>query len=270
MKIRIFFGLAIAMALFSCKKEENDEVVLTPFEQLTQDLIKVSSLEDAGYTLHLYAPEDLFVGFNNLSMILTSADGEIVKHFDAAVNPMMDMGMMQHTTPYEPVYMANSQGAHMCNITFIMPSTAGDWTFEVDVELDGGEVLNFDYDLTVVEPVEARLISFESLVDDSKIFIALVQPKAPEVGHNTYELAVYMRESMMSFPAVDELSFEIEPEMPAMGHGSPNNEHPENTEDGHYVGLVNFTMTGYWKVNMEVFDSEGALMQEDIAFDITF
>jgi len=42
------------------------------------------------------------------------------------------------------------------------------------------------------------------------------------------------------------------------------------TQDGHYLGKVNFTMTGYWKVNMELFDAQHNSMYDQGYFDITF
>lgn len=269
MKIKILFVVAVAMAMFSCKKDD-DKVVLTPYEQLTQNLVKINSNQIDGYTLNLFASENLFVGYNNLYMILTDANGEIVRDLEITMNPMMNMGMMNHTTPFELPYLNNSQGRYRCDMTFIMPSTAGDWTLGIDIELIDESILNFEFDLVVVEKDESQLISFESDLDEAKVFIALVSPKSPEVGHNTFELAVYTRESMMSFPAMDNLIIEMEPEMPAMGHGSPNNENPLNTDNGHYVGLVNFTMTGLWEIHLEVFDEDDNLMKDDISFEITF
>jgi len=61
----------------------------------------------------------------------------------------------------------------------------------------------------------------------------------------------------MEWPPVDDLTLEIIPEMPTMGHGSPNNENPVSIGDGHYQGQVNFTMAGPWTVTVKV-SSDGA------------
>ena len=75
---------------------------------------------------------------------------------------------------------------------------------------------------------------------------------------------------MMDWPAEPYLSVEIEPEMPAMNHGSPNNVNPSSIGDGHYLGVVNFTMTGWWRVNMTIKNGEGSIISDDSYFDITF
>ena len=61
---------------------------------------------------------------------------------------------------------------------------------------------------------------------------------------------------MMTFPAEDNFSITMTPEMPSMGHGSPNNVNPVLTKNGHYKGKVNFTMTGDWRINL-VLNKEG-------------
>ena len=122
-----------------------------------------------------------------------------------------------------------------------------------------------------MDKAEPQLFSFISAHDpNQRVFVALVHPKMPEIGINDFEVVVYERQTMMSWPAVEMLNIEIDPEMPTMGHGSPNNEHPTDIGEGHYLGKVNFTMSGYWKVNMKLMTSTNEMMKDDAFFDITF
>ena len=73
---------------------------------------------------------------------------------------------------------------------------------------------------------------------------------------------------MMDFPAVNDYTVEIEPTMPSMGHGSPNNVNPVFTSMGHYVGKVNFTMTGLWNVKLTL-KKNGVTIDNKQSFDIT-
>jgi hypothetical protein len=57
--------------------------------------------------------------------------------------------------------------------------------------------------------------------------------------------------------------------MPSMGHGSPNNVNPVHTSNGHYLGKVNFTMSGFWRVHLTI-KKNGVLLSNDQYFDITF
>ncbi len=83
------------------------------------------------------------------------------------------------------------------------------------------------------------------------------------------ELAIYRVKNMMEFPADSSLTVTLSPEMPTMGHGSPNNTDPVHTVNGHYKGKVNFTMTGLWHLNLG-FYSESAVADDNTFFEVNF
>ena len=84
----------------------------------------------------------------------------------------------------------------------------------------------------------------------TKYFVALLSPEKPVVGENELKIAVYKKASMMDWPAVTGLTFEVEPWMTSMDHGSPNNIAPIDKGKGYYEGKVNFTMTGDWDIRL--------------------
>jgi hypothetical protein len=86
---------------------------------------------------------------------------------------------------------------------------------------------------------------------------------------NEIEFTLHRKASMMSWPADSTYTIEITPEMPSMGHGSPNNVNPTHVGNGHYKGKVNFTMTGEWKVNVVV-KKDGTPVSNNASFTITF
>jgi len=94
-------------------------------------------------------------------------------------------------------------------------------------------------------------------------------PKSPKVGINDIELFIAKKASMMSFPADSSLTVTLTPEMPSMGHGSPNNVNPVHVGGGHYKGKVNFTMTGLWRLHLD-FTNGSALADSTTYFDIEF
>jgi hypothetical protein len=92
-----------------------------------------------------------------------------------------------------------------------------------------------------------------------------VKPVRPAVGAQPFEIFAMEKASMMDWPPVDDLILEIEPWMPSMGHGSPNNENPDAQGEGHYLGQVNFTMAGPWTVT--VVAKRGEEVLGEIVFD---
>lgn len=267
-------AFAMAVSFTSCEKKETTNPPVTNNDPLKNyTFLGEEVFHHDGLTAQLYMSKDPFVGYNRVAVrVFETSTKRIVESVNLRFRPMMDMGTMKHTTPVEnPSYDATLK-AHVGSASFIMPSgMAGSWTFE----LIGGPIGAVDdtavFEIEVGTPAEARLYSFVSAADSvSSYFVALREPMAPKIGYNDFEIMIYKRENPMSFPPATDLKVEIEPEMPTMMHGSPNNENPIHIEDGLYRGKVNFTMTGYWKVHVDVKDANDLLMDDEGFFDITF
>ena len=252
----------LAASLSGCK----EKIKIT---DPTENLIAIGSGVNNGYLIEVFSDDSLMTGYNKLYVrVKNNATEEVLNGFTITFAPMMDMGTMQHAAPVENPGKADADGLYEGAVVFIMPSTAGTWTLGVHAEDAQGNVADIDLIPMVGMPAEARILSFESDIDASKLFVSLCVPRNPEVGLNDFELAVHKKESMMSFPPLDGLTIKIEPEMPSMGHGSPNNVDPVSVGNGHYLGKVNFTMTGYWKVNLTILQGQDTV-KSHLAFDIT-
>lgn len=182
-----------------------------------------------------------------------STSGTKIEDAHLSLTPMMKMGMMQHSAPFEnPETTTAVHHLFQCSVVFTMSSMAGTWTVNMNVHnhLTNKEG-QLSIPITVTDPVKPTMHSFTSAIDGTKYFVTLIEPSSPKVGINDLEIAIYKKVSMMSYPADSSLSVVFTPEMPTMGHGSPNNVNPTHTINGHYKGKVNFTMTGLWKLNMD-------------------
>lgn len=258
-----------ACTLFSCTKSNIKET--DPLEGLVK--INEGFVPGAAAKLELYANASTITsGFTPLVIALyDSVTGRRIEDAHIKLTPMMDMGMMKHTTPFEdPESEEAVNHVFFCNVTFIMSSMGGSWSLSIKVHnhaVDKEGTITFP--ITVAEPKLPRVKSFISAADGTKFFVAYRQPDQPKVGINDMELMVYRKESMMSFPADSSLSIHLTPEMPSMGHGSPNNVDPIHLGKGRYRGKVNFTMTGAWRLNLD-FMKTGAIADTTQYFDIEF
>lgn len=266
LRAAVLFALALLL-LNSCNKDDDDNTC-TDCKELID--IAEGATKNNKFHVALKAVDTLFNGYNPIYLELRDKEQDIVvKQADISLKPLMHMLTKTHATPFEnPSSQSDAEGYFAGAIAFVMPSNPDEgWTLDVKIEADG-KMDSITLDIPKVKsPEEARMFNF--MDGDKKYFVALIEPSAPEVGINDYELGIYTKESMMSFPPVTGLSVEIEPEMPTMDHGSPNNEHPVDIGQGHYKGKVNFTMTGYWKVNMIIKDQD-RVIKPDAYFDITF
>lgn len=267
--------IAISTTLFSCKNDDE----ITPVNPL-EGLIKLKE----GYALgasakvEIWGKKNFFAGYNNLVVVLLDSTNTKDTLKDAHIHfaPLMTMGMgmmaMQHACPIENPDEAAINGVFPGALAFVMPtSTDGSWKLGVAVhnhKNDKEGQANFD--ITVDNPTPSVLSVFTaSTADATKLVLSLVQPLAPKVGMNDIEFTLHRKASMMEWPAESGYTIEITPEMPSMGHGSPNNVNPVHVANGHYKGKVNFTMTGEWKVNI-VLKKDGVPVKSDAFFNITF
>jgi len=267
--------LAIISITFSCKKNndiepEEETVTNSPTNNLTK--IGETYILGAKAKAVIYSTKPLETGYNEIYVSLyDSIDGSQLNagHFD--IMPMMDMGTMVHSSPVENTEdTVTTNGYFKSAVIFSMPGTSSQWSLDLMFHnhkngLDGTGSIGVD----VVSSSPSKFKSTVVALDNSrKVFISLIQPKTPQVGINNFEVVLHEKSSMMSYPTVEDYTIEIVPEMPSMGHGSPNNVNPVHVGNGHYVGKVNFTMTGLWNVKLNLYKN-GSLVSSDQYFEIT-
>jgi len=262
--------ICIAAVISSCSKDN------IPEPDPTLGLTKQAEGFAAGAAVKVvvYTKEtSIITGYNKFYIALyDSVSGNRIEDAHIRLTPMMNMGMMQHSAPYEnPVSEEAINHLYPCSVVFIMSSMGGSWTVKVNVHNHLTDKEGFiTIPLTVADPVKSKQNSFTASHNGEKYFISLIEPSSPKVGINDMEIAIYKKLSMMSFAADSSLSVILTPEMPSMGHGSPNNVNPVHIGNGHYKGKVNFTMTGLWKLNMDYLSGSSVADTTTQFFEVQF
>lgn len=256
-------------ALFTqCKESEK-----VPTPSKTDKLLIATAASDNGtFKVELYANDSLIAGYNAIFLRITDeASGEILTAAEISLKPVMRMMGMTHSAPFEnPANLAVEEDLFEGAVVFIMPSNPDEgWSLEADIEAQG-KVDHVNLTIPkVIEPEDARLVRVLSTEENTTFFISLLEPASPMVGINNLEFTVHYRENMMSFPPAKNVSVSFVPEMPSMNHGSPNNQEPEHDINGHYLGKVNFTMTGWWRLNVTL-EKDGEIIDNTVQFNINF
>lgn len=259
---------------FSCKKNNTAPEEVTETPNPTENLTKIGETYIVGAKAKavIYSKKPFETGYNEVYVALyDSIDGSRLSegHFD--ITPMMDMGSMQHSCPVEnSEETTTTNGYFRTAVIFSMPGNATQWSLNLSFHnhknnLGGLGALGVNVISSSPSRFKSTVLSLDS---NSSVFISLVGLSNPQVGINDFEIIIHKKVSVMSFPAIDNYSVEIVPEMPSMGHGSPNNVNPILTSNGHYVGKVNFTMTGLWRINLKLFKN-GTLISSDQYFETT-
>ncbi len=269
-----FSLLIVLVFLSSCESIDNED--LTPIEG--QEKLSEAYVVGAATKLEIWGDLNYFTGFNKLNVVLYDSlyPGKLVENAELQFQPLMTMNIgettMKHASPFDNPVTTSTPGIYGGSVLFIMPSSSsGAWKLNVMVvNKENGKSGTASMDISVEDPQNALVKSFVSQsADSSKLFVTLVQPKVWKVGSNDLEFTIHKKATMMSFPADSTYTIEFVPEMPSMGHSSPNNVNPTSVGKGHYMGKVNFTMTGEWKLNVTV-KKEGVTISNGLYYTVNF
>ena len=259
--------LVIAFAFASCSNTEDTNTV-----NELDDITKFKEIVNATHTIELYAHMGyLEQGFNEISLrIKDNATGEYVKNASVSWLPLMHMTMMTHSCPKSEVEKVTTAGTlYEGNIVFQMAQNATEyWDLKIDYTING---TNYTATSVIDVPASAkqRVTTFIG-TDNIKYILAYAEPHHPKVALNDITVAVYKMESMMSFPIVDNYKVKIDPRMPSMGnHGSPNNvDLTQSVADQLYHGKLSLTMTGLWKINLQLLNASDVVLKGETVTDV--
>ncbi len=263
MKKIIMGALLTALVFTSCKKDE-ETVTPTPGTPAPTQVEIATATTSNNETVTLYADQSqLTTGYENMYVTIKDANGNAIENATVDYAPLMDMGMMQHACPIEQPIFDSSLKKYKGALVFIMSSAAGTWTLDVNVN---GNPASFT--LTVDES-PTKVVGSYTGTDGKNYFVSLLRPVNWKVGMNDIEFLLHEKVSMMSFPAVTDFTMVMTPWMTSMNHGSSNNVDPVHIGNGHYNGEVNFTMTGDWRLHLQL-NQNGVEIHSDAFLDILF
>lgn len=260
MKTLKYLALAVIVLLSSCSSDDTEALTQNELDGLAL----VQKMENDSHVVELYtATGALQQGYNAVSLrIKEKATGKFITNAAVSWVPLMHMISMQHSCPYSAV--AKTPGKETLYNGYIVFQMAQNdieyWTLKVNYMV-GGTEYTVEETINVPASLKRRVTSFTG-TDGSKYVIALIEPKAPKVAVNTITAALFKMESMMIYPVVNNYTIKIDPRMPGMGnHGSPNNIDLTQAADGIYHGKLSLTMSGYWKINLQLLNTESEVIK---------
>lgn len=257
-KLAILLIATIAFA--SCTKDENS----TEMNEL-KGFTKIRELSNSTHTIELYSKKgELTIGYNEIKLrILDNSSDIFVKNAQISWNPVMHMMMMNHSCPKSTVEKVADEGnLYEGYIMFQMAENATEyWDLTIDYTIDG---VNYSITSEIdVLATEKRTVNSFIGSDNVRYLVSYIEPTQPKVATNDIKIGVWKMETLMSFPMVDNYTVKIDPRMPSMGnHSSPNNVHATQTSAGaFYEGKLSLTMTGYWKINLQLAKADGTVLK---------
>ncbi|NLR93592.1 FixH family protein [Flammeovirga agarivorans] len=259
-----------------------------------------SSTTDEGVVLNLTSTKEaLYEGVNNVTFSL--GNGQSLSEGGTwKITPVMEMTMdngmkHMHSTPIKGFDIGSSNTTSgEGQILFVMPTVEkGAWELHIEY------IVNDAVEAMWMMPIEVNAVTFETSeanyktvimqqLDGSEERIVLgynFLSGGPEMGANDIEILAFKRIPAMdhghheeghghdfeTYEPYTQLSIKTTPWMPSMSHGSSNNVDPEETEEGVYTGVVNFSMTGDWQIQLNVKDGETEIINEEgLSFYLEF
>ena len=269
----------VAVVIFaSCQKEENHSK-----DKDHGNLLEITSFETSSFTISLFNElGKLQTGYNPLSIQIRNENNEVIIPDYFSLHPFMHMGHHGHGAPFSTFSAKDgSTDYHTGFVVFQMPSHGDDGYWELEM---GFSYQGVDYELTGrVEVMETDDRLVESFQDDSErnYVLALQEPSRAKVGLQDVSALLFRQDESGSFIPVDHYLIDHDPRMPTMdNHGSPNNQAMAFDQHGLYKGRLSLTMTGFWRLNLQVFDENNKLIKgnpvdednpkSNIYFEISF
>ncbi|HMR81920.1 MAG TPA: hypothetical protein PKE30_02275 [Niabella sp.] len=252
--------LVLAVVFASCTKEnipgDNNEE--------TAGLTLAVTIANTTHKIELYTESGtLQQGYNKVFFQIKNNDGSFIDNAIVSWKPIMNMTSMQHSCPYS--FVTKTAGKRSLYEGFIVFQMAGNdteyWELDFDYTI-GGNTYSASGKINVTAPAKRNIVSFKGS-DNINYIIALIAPTNPKVAVNDMQAIVFKMQDMMIFQTVDGYTIKIDPRMPGMGnHSSPNNtDLKQNSIDKIYHGKLSLTMTGYWKINLQLENQTGTLLK---------
>ncbi len=266
MKI-LSYTILLFLFIFSSCSSDDEKTTANELDRLE----KVHEMINETHVVELYSETGVLKqGYNEVSMrIKDKTSGEYVNDAQITWLPIMQMSMMSHSCPFSEVQKTPGRvSLYNGFVIFQMAQNETEyWHITVNYTIDGTEYSVTDQ-INVLASDYQRVISFLG-ADDNRYVVALIAPKNPKVASNDMTAAVYKMTDMMHFTIVDDFTLIIDPRMPGMGnHGSPNNvDLTQSGSDDLYHGKLSLTMTGYWKINLQLLDASGSTIKGEVVTD---
>lgn len=245
--------------LASCSSNED------PILDETTGLNFIKSLSNTEHDVEIFSTKtSLQQGYNDIYLrIKEKATGNYIENATLTWKPMMNMTMMKHSCPKSSI--AKAQGKQTLYSGYIIFQMAENATEKWDLTVDYS-INNTSYtvkDVISVPAAPKKNVTVFMDASNTKYVLALIDPKEPKVGLNDFKVGLYKMENMMSFPMVENYMVKHDPRMPSMGnHSSPNNtDLTFDTTSKMYEGKLSLTMTGYWKLNLMLYNNTNQLIK---------
>ena len=282
MKSFNFFVIAIFFVITSCTIDKTDyEAEIDSEVPEYYEFKEAVSLTSGIYKISIEALNGTFYkGYNELHLkVINTQTNQSLNTSEVTFLPVMtnaDGSTNSGPHQYNLEYNA-ANGYYTGYSVFTSESvTTASWKLYVSFTVENQKYeINKEVSVEKQSNKNLNMTAFTGK-DNEKYFIALVSPQKPTVAENKLVAGIYKYNkpttpagtfpdpSQFSYSEVTGYTLKLDPRMPepSMGnHSSPNNQDLTQQSDGLYHGVVNYTMTGNWTLNLIMMNQNGLILK---------
>lgn len=279
---QILFFIVVCITLVSCTKAKTDYEAELNTVVTEHDVFKEAATATAGaYRVSIEALNGTFYkGYNEIRLRITdNQENGKINVSAATFLPVLASEDGNTSGPHRYDLLNEPTEGYLSGYVVLTcaSSTDANWTFYIGFTVNNQ---NFTIQKTVnVQEQTNKNLNMTSFTGSNgeQYFIALVAPQKPKVAENELVAGIYKfnkptEDPVKDFPDPRQFSYStvagysllLDPRMPeaSMGnHSSPNNKDLTQQADGLYHGIVNYTMTGNWTLNLMLLDENGTVLK---------
>lgn len=258
--LKYILPLLTILFISSCVSNDNDMEL-----DETTNLNFIKTLSNSNHEIQIFSTKkSLEQGYNDIYLRIKDIEtNTFIKNASLTWKPVMHMMNKMHSGPKSAI--TKTSGKETLYNGYIIFQMAENTTEKWDLTIDY-TIENVDYtvkDFISIPASAKKNVTVFMDANNTKYVLALINPQEPKVGLNDFKIGLYKMETMMSFPMVENYMIKHDPRMPSMGnHSSPNN--TDLTFDSGskmYKGKLSLTMTGYWKLNLMLYNNTNQLIK---------
>lgn len=285
MKFFNFGIIALLFAVASCTIDKTDYEAETGSEVPENlEFKEAAALTSGNYKISIEALNGTFYkGYNELHIkIINTQNNQELTAAGLTFLPIIsnaDGSKSSCPHEYNVAYDAVNKYYSGYSVFIGESTTTASWKLYISFTADN-QKYEINKDVTVEKQSNKNLnMTAFAGSDGEQYVIALISPQKPTVSENQLVAGVYKYNkptapagtfpdpTQFSYSEVVGYTLKLDPRMPepSMGnHSSPNNKDLTQGDDGLYHGVVNYTMTGNWTLNLIMMNKNGLIVNGTI------
>ncbi|WP_347052177.1 hypothetical protein [Flavobacterium olei] len=282
MKSFTFLMIALFLAITSCTIDKTDYAAEIGTEVPDNyEFKEVTSVTAGTYKITIYALNGtLYKGYNEFHLKITNTqNSQEITNSSVTFLPILsnaDGSKSSCPHDYDVSYDAANKYYSGYSVFTGETSTTASWKLYISFTADN-QKYEISKDISVEKQSNKNLnMNAFTGKDNEQYIIALVAPLKPTVSENALVAGIYKYNkpttaagtfpdpTQFSYSEVTGYTLKLDPRMPepSMGnHSSPNNKDLIQQNDGLYHGVVNYTMTGNWTLNLIMMNQNGLIIK---------